>query len=279
MINSLNSNLNYDYNTSNFKQDKNIDFKINKHGVAVITGEGALPYRGKKFEYNPKIFGLDESISKKDMQEFNNFMKSNALKDPNKIEKSPLKDFNPAYTKWDPTTEKMMLGFFVSYSKMFHLGYDIIKKADEFYKEFDALISKDLSLDEFKTKYIDFKQRHDEFVKEYEMAMGDKMLLSSDDEIITQQSEKPFKAIQAKSKNKETYKDDSKMNELVKKLLENKFGKSEELELLFGVKFSDDDAGEFNKFLSSNSAPKSIDIKAWNIKNFDLKYNQIKRFL
>ncbi|MGN5507444.1 hypothetical protein, partial [Campylobacter coli] len=72
--------------------------------------------------------------------------------------------------------------------------------------------------------------------------------------------EKPFKAIQAKSKNKETYKDDSKMNELVKKLLENKFGKSEELELLFGVKFSDDDAGEFNKFLSSNSAPKSIDI-------------------
>lgn len=27
MINSLNSNLNYDYNTSNFKQDKNIDLK------------------------------------------------------------------------------------------------------------------------------------------------------------------------------------------------------------------------------------------------------------
>ncbi|ECR3151071.1 hypothetical protein F0O73_08100 [Campylobacter jejuni] len=262
MINSLNSNLNYDYNTSNFKQDKNIDFKINKHGVAVITGEGALPYRGKKFEYNPKIFGLDESISKKDMQEFNNFMKSNALKDPNKIEKSPLKDFNPAYTKWDPTTEKMMLGFFVSYSKMFHLGYDIIKKADEFYKEFDALISKDLSLNEFKTKYIDFKQRHDEFVKEYEMAMGDKMLLSSDDEIITQQSEKPFKAIQGESKNKETYKDDSTRNELVKKLLEGKFSTSKELELLFGMKFSDDDAGEFNKILSSNSAPKSIDIKA-----------------
>ncbi|EAJ5110444.1 hypothetical protein C3295_08170 [Campylobacter coli] len=262
MINSLNSNLKYDYNTSNFKQDKNIDFKINKHGVAVITGEGALPYRGKKFEYNPKIFGLDESISKKDMQEFNNFMKSNALKDPNKIEKSPLKDFNPAYTKWDPTTEKMMLGFFVSYSKMFHLGYDIIKKADEFYKEFDALISKDLSLNEFKTKYIDFKQRHDEFVKEYEMAMGDKMLLSSDDEIITQQSEKPFKAIQGESKNKETYKDDSTRNELVKKLLEGKFSTSKELELLFGMKFSDDDAGEFNKILSLNSAPKSIDIKA-----------------
>ncbi|EOH1396328.1 hypothetical protein ACLSM5_000571 [Campylobacter coli] len=74
--------------------------------------------------------------------------------------------------------------------------------------------------------------------------------------------EKPFKAIQGESKNKETYKDDNAKNELLKKLLENKFGKSEELELLFGVKFSDDDAGEFNKILSLNSAPKSIDIRA-----------------
>ncbi|ELY6958197.1 hypothetical protein SNS29_001829 [Campylobacter coli] len=74
--------------------------------------------------------------------------------------------------------------------------------------------------------------------------------------------EKPFKAIQAKSKNKETYKDDNKMNELLKKLLETKFSTSDELELLFGMKFSDDDAGEFNKILSLNSAPKSIDIKA-----------------
>ncbi|EPT6778988.1 hypothetical protein ACXL0R_001749 [Campylobacter coli] len=74
--------------------------------------------------------------------------------------------------------------------------------------------------------------------------------------------EKPFKAIQAESKNKETYKDDSTRNELVKKLLEDKFSTSKELELLFGMKFSDDDAREFNKILSLNSAPKSIDIKA-----------------
>ncbi|MCW1352812.1 hypothetical protein OLQ25_05455 [Campylobacter jejuni] len=75
-------------------------------------------------------------------------------------------------------------------------------------------------------------------------------------------NEKPFKPIQAESKNKETYKDDNKMNELLKKLLETKFGTSDELEILFGMKFSDDDTGEFNKILSLNSAPKSIDIKA-----------------
>ncbi|KAJ9908238.1 hypothetical protein QR444_05770 [Campylobacter jejuni] len=74
--------------------------------------------------------------------------------------------------------------------------------------------------------------------------------------------EKPFKAIQGESKNKETYKDDNAKNELLKKLLENKFGKSEELELLFGMKFSDDSAGEFNKFLSQNTSAKIIDIKA-----------------
>ncbi|MGI8101803.1 hypothetical protein ACNGFO_08760, partial [Campylobacter coli] len=60
----------------------------------------------------------------------------------------------------------------------------------------------------------------------------------------------------------EIYKDDNKMNELLKKLLETKFSTSDELELLFGMKFSDDNTGEFNKILSLNSAPKSIDIKA-----------------
>ncbi|HHY1584498.1 TPA: hypothetical protein ACV17T_001448, partial [Campylobacter jejuni] len=74
--------------------------------------------------------------------------------------------------------------------------------------------------------------------------------------------EKPFKPIQAESKNKETYKDDNVRNELVKKLLEGKFSTSKELELLFGMKFSDDDTGEFNKIISQNTAQKSIDIKA-----------------
>ncbi|HEB7518733.1 TPA: hypothetical protein RZH15_001126, partial [Campylobacter coli] len=44
--------------------------------------------------------------------------------------------------------------------------------------------------------------------------------------------------------------------------LETKFGTSDELELLFGMKFSDDDIGEFNKFLSQNTSAKIIDIKA-----------------
>lgn len=34
----------------------------------------------------------------------------------------------------------------------------------------------DLNLQDFQEKYLNFKQKHDEFVKEYEKAMSDKMM-------------------------------------------------------------------------------------------------------
>ncbi|EAL56460.1 hypothetical protein [Campylobacter coli] len=116
------------------------------------------------------------------------------------------------------------------------------------------LFSSNLSIEEFKQKWLNLTINLEPSNKTIEQIVRE--------DLKAKEEQKPRTPIQSESKNKETYKDDSKMNELVKKLLENKFGKSEELELLFGVKFSDDDAGEFNKILSSNSAPKSIDIKA-----------------
>ncbi|EIT2768566.1 hypothetical protein L1T56_001788 [Campylobacter coli] len=116
------------------------------------------------------------------------------------------------------------------------------------------LFSSNLSIEEFKQKWLNLTINLEPSNKTIEQIVRE--------DLKAKEEQKPRTPIQSESQNKETYKDDSKMNELVKKLLENKFGKSEELELLFGVKFSDDDAGEFNKFLSSNSAPKSIDIKA-----------------
>lgn len=116
------------------------------------------------------------------------------------------------------------------------------------------LFSSNLSIEEFKQKWLNLTINLEPSNKTIEQIVRE--------DLKAKEEQKPRTPIQSESQNKETYKDDSKMNELVKKLLENKFGKSEELELLFGVKFSDDDAGEFNKILSSNSAPKSIDIKA-----------------
>ncbi|EAI9960216.1 hypothetical protein C5441_02695 [Campylobacter coli] len=112
------------------------------------------------------------------------------------------------------------------------------------------------SIDEFKEKYLELQKKY--FVDFNNIDSSQKKLQETSEE----DKEKPFKPIQAESKNKETYKDDNKMNELLKKLLEGKFSTSKELELLFGMKFSDDDAGEFNKFLSQNTSAKIIDIKA-----------------
>ncbi|HEF2721373.1 TPA: hypothetical protein R8594_000563 [Campylobacter coli] len=120
----------------------------------------------------------------------------------------------------------------------------------DIFKLFD-LLNSDMSIDDFKQKILEQKENLNNPTKN-----------TNNKETSEEGKEKPFKPIQAESKNKETYKDDNIRNELVKKLLEDKFSTSKELELLFGVKFSDDDAGEFNKILSLNSAPKSIDIKA-----------------
>lgn len=116
------------------------------------------------------------------------------------------------------------------------------------------LFSSNLSIEEFKQKWLNLTINLEPSNKTIEQIVRE--------DLKAKEEQKPRTPIQSESQNKETYKDDSKMNELVKKLLENKFGKSEELELLFGVKFSDDNTGEFNKFLSLNSTPKGIDIKA-----------------
>ncbi|EAH6360333.1 hypothetical protein AAGX86_001952, partial [Campylobacter coli] len=97
------------------------------------------------------------------------------------------------------------------------------------------LFSSNLSIEEFKQKWLNLTINLEPSNKTIEQIVRE--------DLKAKEEQKPRTPIQSESQNKETYKDDSKMNELVKKLLENKFGKSEELELLFGVKFSDDDAG------------------------------------
>lgn len=110
------------------------------------------------------------------------------------------------------------------------------------------------SIDEFKEKYLELQKKY--FVDFNNIDSSQKKL----QENLEENKEETFKPIQAESKS-ETYKDDSKMNELLKKLLEGKFSTNKELELLFGMKFSDN-TGEFNKILSQNTSAKIIDIKA-----------------
>ncbi|EOX2645781.1 hypothetical protein ACPETF_000915 [Campylobacter upsaliensis] len=112
------------------------------------------------------------------------------------------------------------------------------------------------SIDELKSAFLELQ-------KKYEMNFNQEINQTQQTQQPLQpsQTKNPRTPIQSESQNKETYKDDNAKNELLKKLLENKFGKSEELELLFGIKFSDDKTGEFSKILSKNTS-KSVDIKA-----------------
>ncbi|HED6219273.1 TPA: hypothetical protein R5X05_001595 [Campylobacter coli] len=233
------------------------DNKISKGGALIAFFINNLSTIKGQTTLLGKLAGLNSDTDNNKIKEFLSFMNKNPLK------------YSYEQDGWgNPMGDSLSIWNYINRAK--NLGDDkLIKTIENLGDEYNKLINSNMSLEEFKTKYLDFKQRHDEFVKsleETEKAKGvdysNPLKNTNNKETSEEDKEKPFKPIQAESKNKETYKDDNVRNELVKKLLEGKFSTSDELELLFGMKFSDDSAGEFNKFLSSNSAPKSIDIKA-----------------
>ncbi|EOH3823581.1 Cj0814 family flagellar-dependent secreted protein [Campylobacter jejuni] len=233
------------------------DNKISKGGALIAFFINNLSTIKGQTTLLGKLAGLNSDTDNNEIKEFLSFMNKNPLK------------YSYEQDGWgNPMGDSLSIWNYINRAK--NLGYDkLIKTIENLGDEYNKLINSNMSLEEFKTKYLDFKQRHDEFVKSLEEAEKAKgvdysnpLKNTNNKETSEEDKEKPFKPIQAESKNKETYKDDSTRNELVKKLLEGKFSTSKELELLFGMKFSDDNAGEFNKILSSNSAPKSIDIKA-----------------
>ncbi|EJB6084946.1 hypothetical protein MSV88_001853 [Campylobacter coli] len=243
-LNSHYPNINYPNNALSIKKDENNEYAYAKKDepkseedaywedfVQKYFGEMLSKEYANKYGYNgsPDVKEVENSLYKR-------YMEDKLSKDEIKI----LNEFG---------TDYLVEG--VDLTALIRRKVDLLKTLTSM-NEFEKIWGAERAQRE--------KQFFNELGKPLTQEDIDRFLANKNNQ--KEDKEKPFKPIQAESKNKETYKDDSKMNELVKKLLENKFGKSEELELLFGVKFSDDDAGEFNKFLSSNSAPKSIDIKA-----------------
>ncbi|HEF1048745.1 TPA: hypothetical protein R8P54_000238 [Campylobacter coli] len=233
------------------------DNKISKGGALIAFFINNLSTIKGQTTLLGKLAGLNSDTDNNEIKEFLSFMNKNPLK------------YSYEQDGWgNPMGDSLSIWNYINRAK--NLGDDkLIKTIENLGDEYNKLINSNMSLEEFKTKYLDFKQRHDEFVKsleETEKAKGvdysNPLKNTNNKETSEEDKEKPFKPIQAESKNKETYKDDNVRNELVKKLLEGKFSTSDELEILFGMKFSDDNTGEFNKILSLNSAPKSIDIKA-----------------
>ncbi|WP_270962121.1 hypothetical protein [Campylobacter upsaliensis] len=131
---------------------------------------------------------------------------------------------------------------------------------EDLQREYISIYHTSMDIEEFKQRWLELQSKHGSRLSE--IAEQSQRDIEKEMQMLqTKETKNPRTPIQSESQNKETYKDDNAKNELLKKLLENKFGKSEELELLFGIKFSDDKTGEFNKILSKNT-PKSVDIKA-----------------
>jgi len=116
------------------------------------------------------------------------------------------------------------------------------------------LFSSNLDIEEFKQKWLSLSTN---------LSSSDKSLEQiARENLKVKENEKPFKAIQAESQNKNTYKDNNISSEFLKKLLENSFNKAKELELLLGIKISDEDTENFNNFLlKKNLQNKSVDIR------------------
>ncbi|HED6634355.1 TPA: hypothetical protein R5Z41_001786, partial [Campylobacter coli] len=224
------------------------DNKISKGGALIAFFINNLSTIKGQTTLLGKLAGLNSDTDNNEIKEFLSFMNKNPLK------------YSYEQDGWgNPMGDSLSIWNYINRAK--NLGDDkLIKTIENLGDEYNKLINSNMSLEEFKTKYLDFKQRHDEFVKsleETEKAKGvdysNPLKNINNKETSEEDKEKPFKPIQAESKNKETYKDDNVRNELVKKLLEGKFSTSDELEILFGMKFSDDNTGEFNKILSLNS--------------------------
>ncbi|EDO6616108.1 hypothetical protein FVL88_00770 [Campylobacter coli] len=247
----------------------NKDGSVDKGGVLMALLNSQL-YGATSLllEGDTRLFGkitTNKNISNDEREAFQNFMNTN------KIQSAFLSSSNP--NEWNPFEERLSMKLFIRRSD--NIGNtELSRLAMDLDKEYQEMINSNMSLEEFKTKYLDFKQRHDEFVKKLKVAEKAKRINYDiyptgkpidDTKAIEEAQKNKRKPIQAESKS-ETYKEDNTRNELLRKLLETKFGKSDELEILFGMKFSDDDTGEFNKILSqmglNNAGSKSIDIKA-----------------
>ena len=179
-----------------------------------------------------KLAGLDKNVSDKDIRKIENFMALNPIQD--------LPSSLPS-EGWDINSDFFKISIYAKSSQTYNLGSDITKLAQSLRDEYVSLVNSNISLDEFKEKYLDFKQRHDGFVALYKEALnGAKISIDKDNngnfnikiQKDSNDEKKPFTPIQAESKS-ETFTYDDIAKNFFLTFLENERKKGTDvLELL-----------------------------------------------
>ena len=214
------------------KENKSDDFIANGSELIVFASSSMKTFISGESSIYGKLAGLDKNVSDKDIRKIENFMALNPIQD--------LPSSLPS-EGWDINSDFFKISVYVKSSQTHNLGSDIINLAQSLRDEYKELINSNISLDEFKEKYLDFKQRHDGFVVLYKEALnGAKISIDKDNNgnlnIKIQKDlndeKKPFTPIQAESKS-ETYTYDDIAKSFFLNFLENERKKGNDvLELL-----------------------------------------------
>ncbi|TKX30512.1 hypothetical protein CQA76_07800, partial [Campylobacter aviculae] len=236
------------------------DGSVDKGGVLmaflnntnIATSFGAAFLRGET-NLLGKLMNINGDMSESELKDFHNFMNAN------KIQSAFYKD-SSSPDEWNPFEERFSMQLYIKRSQ--NIGNsELAQQARDFAKEYNELINSNMSLNEFKTKYLDFKERHDKFVEQLtteekakgiDYSSGQSISNNKNKKTQDDNTQKPFKPIQVESKNKETYQSKD-TNELIKKLLENKFDLAKELEILFNVKIDNDNTNNNSNTNDNNS--------------------------
>ena len=213
------------------KENKSDDFIVNGDDLIVFANSSMKTFISGENSIYGKLAGLDKNVSDKDIRKIENFMALNPIQD--------LPSSLPS-EGWDINSDFFKISIYAKSSQTYNLGSDITKLAQSLRDEYKDLVNSNISLDEFKEKYLDFKQRHDAFVALYKEAMnGAKINIDKDNNgnlnIKIQKNlddeNKPFSPIQAESKN-ETYTYDDIAKNFFLTFLENE-RKKEKKEMMY----------------------------------------------
>ncbi|RAX57984.1 hypothetical protein CCZ01_04010, partial [Helicobacter monodelphidis] len=155
-----------------------------------------------------KLLGYDNNLSEGEIRSFVSFMNVNAMQ-------SVL----GGSSGWGGIlADRIMLNMQATTARSWDMNGKLVQTAQTLAEEYESMINSDMSLEEFKEKYLAFKKRYDEFAEEFNAAYQDKLSakpLPKDSLIGNLQEEheenqKPFKPIQGESDNTETYQDEFK---------------------------------------------------------------------
>ena len=222
ILNETNTNDIFSYTSLDLSTYTNKKGDISKAGVFIALAYKLInsPFVEGETTTLGKINGLDKGISKKDLEGFSNFMNANKI------------NFNSSTSSYSSSLDIIGLSLNLALSKEHNLSSQ--NEASNFLQRYKELLNSNLSLDEFKNEYLNFKKEYESFLQGFSKELKEKELSKiPNDDLNENKNDKPsFTPIQAESKS-ETFTYDDIAKNFFLTFLENERKKGNDvLELL-----------------------------------------------